>query len=76
MPGDVTHLLCCRDLARGSTLCADLCLWLWCIQGTGEVSSANYEARAYGVRASMFMGEAKRRCPHLLVLPYEVGYLR
>jgi nucleotidyltransferase/DNA polymerase involved in DNA repair len=40
-------------------------------QGSGEVSSANYEARAYGIRAGMFMGEAKSRCPHLLVVPYE-----
>lgn len=35
------------------------------------MSSANYEARAYGIRAGMFMGEAKSRCPHLLVVPYE-----
>ena len=37
-----------------------------------EVSSANYEARQYGVRAGMFMAQAKRCCPHMLVLPYEV----
>ena len=42
------------------------------MQGSGEVSSANYEARAYGVRAGMFMAQAKRQCPQLLVLPYEV----
>ena len=40
-------------------------------RGAGEVSSANYEARAYGVRASMFIGEAKQRCPGLVVMPYE-----
>lgn len=39
-------------------------------QGTGEVSSANYEARKAGIRAGMFIGEAKRRCPHLVVMPY------
>ena len=42
------------------------------LQGSGEVSSANYIAREYGVRAGMFMAEAKRRCPDLIVLPYEV----
>lgn len=39
--------------------------------GTAEVSSANYEARAFGVHAGMSMSRAKQRCPHLLVLPYE-----
>lgn len=40
-------------------------------QGTGEVSSANYEARKFGIRASMFIAEAKKRCPHLIVMPYQ-----
>ncbi len=40
-------------------------------RGAGEVSSANYEARAFGVRASMFIGEAKKRCPGVIVMPYE-----
>ena len=35
-----------------------------------QVSAANYEARAFGVRAGQFIGEAKRMCPHLLVVPY------
>ena len=39
-------------------------------QGTGEVSSANYEARKFGIRAGMFIAEAKRRCPALVVMPY------
>jgi DNA repair protein REV1 len=42
--------------------------------GSAEVSSANYEARAFGVHAGMSMSRAKQRCPHLLVLPYEVCY--
>ena len=41
------------------------------VQGTGEISSANYEARKYGIRASMFIAEAKKRCPHLIVMPYQ-----
>lgn len=40
-------------------------------QGTGEISSANYEARKFGIKASMFIAEAKKRCPHLVVMPYQ-----
>ena len=40
-------------------------------RGAGEVSSANYEARAFGVRAGMFIGDAHKRCPHLVVMPYD-----
>ncbi|EFJ42568.1 hypothetical protein VOLCADRAFT_97374 [Volvox carteri f. nagariensis] len=48
-------------------------------RGTGEVSSANYlvsrrggeAARSFGVRADMFIAEARRRCPDLVVVPYE-----
>lgn len=40
-------------------------------QGTGEISSANYEARKFGIKASMFIAEAKKRCPHLIVMPYQ-----
>ena len=40
-------------------------------RGAGEVSSANYAAREFGVRAGMFIAEAKRRCRDLVVMPYE-----
>jgi len=40
-------------------------------QGAGEVSSANYEARAFGIRAVMVIGEARKLCPNLVVMPYE-----
>lgn len=40
-------------------------------RGSGEVSSANYEARKCGVSASMFMSRAKELCPGLIVVPYE-----
>ncbi|KAK9844061.1 hypothetical protein WJX81_003182 [Elliptochloris bilobata] len=40
-------------------------------RGAGEVSSASYEARAFGVRAGMFMEAAKALCPGLVVMPYE-----
>ena len=40
-------------------------------KGSGEISSANYEARKYGVCASMFMAKAKELCPMLVVVPYE-----
>jgi nucleotidyltransferase/DNA polymerase involved in DNA repair len=40
-------------------------------RGTGEVSSANYVARQYGITASMFISKAKELCPDLIVVPYE-----
>ncbi|KAH9605492.1 hypothetical protein KSS87_011868 [Heliosperma pusillum] len=39
-------------------------------RGTAEISSANYPARDYGVKAGMFVRDAKARCPHLLIIPY------
>ncbi len=40
-------------------------------RGSGEISSANYEARKSGIHASMFMARAKELCPELIVVPYE-----
>lgn len=40
-------------------------------RGSGEVSSANYVARNYGITASMFISKAKELCPELIVVPYE-----
>eukprot|EP00850_Spirogloea_muscicola_P009346 SM000052S17738 [mRNA] locus=s52:446247:455495:+ [translate_table: standard] len=43
--------------------------------GSAEISSANYAARTFGISAGMFMREAKRRCPSLVVVPYDFeGY--
>uniref|UniRef100_A0A803NNP0 DNA repair protein REV1 n=1 Tax=Cannabis sativa TaxID=3483 RepID=A0A803NNP0_CANSA len=39
-------------------------------KGTAEISSANYPARVYGVRAGMFVRDAKALCPHLVICPY------
>ncbi|KAJ8769069.1 hypothetical protein K2173_024065 [Erythroxylum novogranatense] len=39
-------------------------------KGTAEISSANYPARDYGVRAGIFVGDAKALCPHLIIFPY------
>ncbi|KAK9805394.1 hypothetical protein WJX73_010812 [Symbiochloris irregularis] len=39
-------------------------------QGTGEISSANYLAREFGICAGMCIAEGKRRCPNLVVMPY------
>ncbi|KQK17302.1 DNA repair protein REV1 isoform X2 [Brachypodium distachyon] len=39
-------------------------------KGTAEISSANYPARDYGIKAGMFVRDAKTRCPHLTVVPY------
>ncbi len=35
----------------------------------GVVTAASYEARPFGVRSVMSMGEALRRCPHAIVVP-------
>lgn len=35
----------------------------------GVVAAANYVARQFGVHSAMASGEAKRRCPHAVVIP-------
>ncbi|XP_022952777.1 DNA repair protein REV1 [Cucurbita moschata] len=40
-------------------------------KGTAEISSANYPARGYGVRAGMFVRDAKALCPQLVIFPYD-----
>jgi DNA polymerase-4 len=39
------------------------------IVGGGVVMAASYEARAYGIRGAMGGAEARRRCPHVIVVP-------
>nr|CCA18314.1 DNA repair protein REV1 putative [Albugo laibachii Nc14]CCA18413.1 DNA repair protein REV1 putative [Albugo laibachii Nc14] len=38
--------------------------------GSSEISSCNYLARSFGLRAGMFMNTARELCPDLVVLPY------
>ncbi|XP_076935359.1 DNA repair protein REV1-like [Bidens hawaiensis] len=40
-------------------------------RGTSEISSANYPARDHGVRAGIFVRDAKACCPHLVIVPYD-----
>ncbi|GFQ07259.1 DNA repair protein rev1 [Phtheirospermum japonicum] len=42
-------------------------------RGTAEISSANYSARDHGVKAGMFVKDAKVRCPQLVIVPYDFG---
>ncbi len=42
----------------------------------GVVSSASYEARAWGVHSAMAMAEALRRCPQAVVLPVRMERYR
>lgn len=42
----------------------------------GVVSTASYEARRFGVRSAMAMGEARRRCPHAAFLAGRFGAYR
>lgn len=44
--------------------------------GRGVVSSASYEARAFGVRSAMPMAEALRLCPTAVVLPGQMAKYR
>jgi DNA repair protein REV1 len=42
---------------------------------TSECATCNYEARKYGIEKGMFLGEAKKLCPNVIVLPYDFdGY--
>lgn len=42
-------------------------------QERGVIAAASYEARAFGVNSAMPVGLAKRRCPHLIILPPSKG---
>jgi len=39
------------------------------LSGRSVVSAASYEARKFGVKAGMPLGEARRRCPHAIFVP-------
>ncbi|MEZ7898021.1 MAG: DNA polymerase IV [Flaviflexus sp.] len=42
-------------------------------QDRGVISSASYEARAYGVNSAMPVAQAKRLCPDLIMIPVRHG---
>lgn len=39
--------------------------------GRGEISSCNYEARRFGVVAGQRVDDARIKCPHLTLVPYD-----
>lgn len=43
----------------------------WNNSSSSEISSCNYPARAKGVKAGMFLGEARKLCPGLKMLHYD-----
>lgn len=45
------------------------------ILGTSEVASASYEARQCGIRARMFVADARKLCPDLVVLPCDYALI-
>lgn len=42
----------------------------------GEISSCNYVARQFGVRAGMWVAAASKRCPGVVVLPYNFDKIK
>lgn len=38
---------------------------------TSEIASCSYEARSFGVKNGMWLGNARKLCPHLVCAPYE-----
>lgn len=47
------------------------------VVGGGVVTTANYEARKYGIHSAMSVFEAKKLCPNLLVIPVDKNkYIR
>ena len=64
-PVAVTHAKKGETQPQSSNLSIDL------QQSTSDIASCSYEAREYGIKNGMSVGEAIRRCPNLVLVPYE-----
>lgn len=41
------------------------------LSSMSEIASCSYEARKFGIRNGMFLGQAVKMCPDLKMLPYD-----
>jgi len=55
---------------------ARVCLAVGGAGGRGVVATCNYQARSYGVRSAMPMGEARRLCPDLVIVEPDMARYR
>ena len=56
-------------MRRSSSVTIRRCAGRPVIVGGGVVLAASYEAKAYGVRTAMGGRQARRLCPHAIVVP-------
>ena len=52
------------------------CLFAGQSSSFSEIASCSYEARKYGCRNGMMLGQAKNLCPSLICVPYQFDEYR
>ncbi len=64
----------CEELRNPSYKGLPIAVCMLTGENTGAVASANYVARAYGVKSGMSVKKAKSLAPNLVVLPVDINY--